>query len=123
MARVHATLPASDFTRAKQFYSDVLGLTPSSETPAGAFYDTGQGTRFLLFPSGGTSSGTHTQIGFSVSDIEAEVAALKARGAVFEEYDSPGFKTVDGIATMGALRSAFLKDSEGNLLGLVQMPA
>ena len=41
---------------------------------------------------------------------------------VFEDYDLPGFTTEGGIATVGELRSAFLKDSEGNLLGLVQLP-
>jgi catechol 2,3-dioxygenase-like lactoylglutathione lyase family enzyme len=121
-ARVHTTLPASDLERAKTFYAEKLGLTPSTETPAGLFYECADGTRFFLFPSRGTASGTHTQIGFSVANIEAEVAELKARGAVLEEYDLPGFKTEGGIATVGALKSAFLKDSEGNLLGVVQLP-
>jgi len=30
-----------------------------------------------------------------VDDVEAEVAALKARGVVFEQYDMPGLKTVN----------------------------
>jgi catechol 2,3-dioxygenase-like lactoylglutathione lyase family enzyme len=121
-ARVHTTLPVADLQRAKDFYADRLGLTPSSETPGGAFYDCADGTRFVLFPSRGAASGTHTQLGFAVTDIAAEIAELTSRGVVFEDYDLPGFKTEGGIATVGELRSAFLKDSEGNLLGLVQLP-
>ncbi len=121
-ARVHAALPASDFARAKEFYASRLGLEPVEETPGGALFECAEGTRFLLFPSSGAPSGTHTQVSFTVADIAAEVAALQARGAVFEEYDMPGFTTEGGIAATGELRVAFLKDSEGNLLGLVQFP-
>ena len=121
-ARLHTTLPVSDFARAKDFYAQKLGLTPVSDTPGGAFYETADGNRFLLFPSAGTASGTHTQMGLRVDDIAAEVAGLKDRGVVFEEYDVPGFKTENSIATTGEIKAAFFKDSEGNLLGLVQLP-
>ena len=53
-------------------------------------------------------------------DVPALVAELKGRGVVFEEYDWPGLKTVDGIATTGPHQSAWFKDSEGNLIGLMQ---
>jgi hypothetical protein len=39
---------------------------------------------------------------------------------VFEEYDLPGLKTVNGIASFGELQGAWFKDSEGNILGLTQ---
>jgi catechol 2,3-dioxygenase-like lactoylglutathione lyase family enzyme len=38
-ARAQATLPASDFERAKDFYAQKLGLTPLSDTPGGASYE------------------------------------------------------------------------------------
>ena len=50
----------------------------------------------------------------------ADVAALQARGVVFEEYDLPGLKTVNGVATIGESKGAWFKDSEGNLLALGQ---
>jgi predicted enzyme related to lactoylglutathione lyase len=117
---IHTTLPAQDFERAKRFYAEKLALTPESEAPGGVFYRCGGNTRVLVFPSQGVASGTHTQMGWTVDDIEAEVASLKARGVVFEEYDMPGLKTVESIATTGPLRAAWFKDSEGNLLSLVQ---
>ncbi len=117
---IHTTLPAADLERAKRFYTEKLGLIPESEEPGGLFYNCGAGTKFLLFPTQGAPSGTHTQAGWAVDDIEVEVAELKARGLVFEEYDTPYLKTVNGVATMGSIKAAWFKDSEGNLLGLVQ---
>jgi catechol 2,3-dioxygenase-like lactoylglutathione lyase family enzyme len=122
-AHVHATLPATDIERARRFYSEKLGLEPAEETPGGLFYDGAGGTRFLLYPTQGSASGAHTQMGFLVDDVVSEVGALKARGVVFQEYDLPGLKTVDGIAELGPGKGAWLEDSEGNVLGVVQLGA
>jgi catechol 2,3-dioxygenase-like lactoylglutathione lyase family enzyme len=121
-ARVNATIPAADLERARAFYEQSLGLTVAEETEGGLSFDMGGGTRFLLFPTQGSPSGTHTQMGFQVDDIESEVAALKARGVEFLEYDLPGLKTVNSIADNGPARAAWFHDSEGNLLGVVQLP-
>jgi hypothetical protein len=53
-------------------------------------------------------------------DVEAEVAELKSRGVVFEEYDMPGLKTKNSIATGGGAKTAWFKDSEGNILAVSQ---
>ena len=117
---VYATLPAADLERAKRFYAEKLGLTPEREAAGGLFYRCGGDTEFFLFPSQGMASGSHTQAGWITDDIEAEVAALKARGLAFEEYDSPSLKTVNSIVITGPVKAAWFKDSEGNLLGFVQ---
>jgi len=119
-ASVNASLPAKDLARAKAFYADKLGLTPVREGPDGLTYEVAGGGRFLIFPSGGSASGTHTQMGFQVEDIASEVKDLQARGLVFEEYDSPGFKTVNAIADVGTAKAAWFKDSEGNMIAVVQ---
>lgn len=118
---IHTPLPATDLERAKRFYADKLGLTPETEWPRdGIFYRCGGNTRFLLFPSATASSGDHSQMTWLTHDIEADVAALKARGVVFEEYDMPGLKTIKSVATIGESKGAWFKDSEGNLLALGQ---
>ncbi len=119
-ARIHATIPAQDLERARTFYEAVLGLTPASVAPGGVFYEVGGG-RFLLFPSSGRASGGHTQLGFLVDDIEAEVAALKRKGVTFESYEMPQFDAATSIATFPGTRSAWFKDTEGNLLGVAQI--
>lgn len=49
-----------------------------------------------------------------------EVAALKARGVAFENYDLPGAKSPSGVITAGGAKAAWFKDSEGNILAIVQ---
>jgi hypothetical protein len=58
-----------------------------------------------------------------VEDLAAAVQELRARGVHFEEYDSPGLKTRDGIADVGYAKAAWFKDSEGNLIGISQPAA
>lgn len=116
----HATLPAVDLARARAFYEETLGIEPASVSPGGVFYRAA-GTRFLVFPSAGASSGTHTQMGFATDDIEADVADLRSRGVRFESYDMDGFDKATLIFTGGPIRSAWFRDSEGNLLGIVQL--
>lgn len=116
----HTTLPVADLDRARPFYEEVLGLTPEFVTPGGAMYVTRSGSRLLIFPSPGRPSGAHTQIGFTVADIDAEVAELRSRGVVFETYDFAGFDTTTSTATTDAIRVAWFKDPDGNLLSVVQ---
>jgi catechol 2,3-dioxygenase-like lactoylglutathione lyase family enzyme len=125
---VAARLPAQDLARAKSFYRDQLGLKPSEERPGGLRYRCGNGW-FSLFESTGVQLGNHTQLGWEIDDIEATVAQLRARGVIFEDYDLPGLKTVNGIAELAGNypsrggvgeKAAWFRDSEGNLLGIGQ---
>lgn len=127
-AKAEARLPAEDLDRARAWYADKLGLRPSEEREGGLRYRCGDAT-FGIFASAGRPSGTHTQFGFFVDDLEAVVTELRARGVVFEDYDVPGLRTVDGIAEIEGHypsehargeRAAWFHDSEGNLLGLGQ---
>jgi catechol 2,3-dioxygenase-like lactoylglutathione lyase family enzyme len=120
--RVHATIPAADLGRARKWYSDKLGFEPIRELPGGLMYDAAEGTRFIIYPTPNAGQSPNTLMGFSTSDIEAEVRDLKAHGVAFEEYDYPTLKTVDSIATSGPVRSAWFRDSEGNIIGVVQLP-
>jgi catechol 2,3-dioxygenase-like lactoylglutathione lyase family enzyme len=115
---IHPTIPATDLERARAFYADKLGLTPPFEDPGGLIYETAIGSWFRLFPTPYAGTAQHTVAGWAVDNLEAEVAELKAKSVVFLEYDTPGIKTVDGIATMPGGRGAWFKDSEGNILGL-----
>lgn len=115
--RVYTTLPVTDPARARAFYAEKLGLRPTK--PDGDFYLCGEGTRFVISVMG-SKPGGHTQMGFLVDDIAAKVKELKANGVVFEDYDHPTLKTVGGIADRGDMRVAWFKDSEGNMLGIMQ---
>jgi predicted enzyme related to lactoylglutathione lyase len=116
--RAHTTLPSSDVEALRPFYEAVLGFTPKAVRPGAVIYDAGAGTIFAISRSGVPSSGSHTQIAFTVDDIEAEVADLHRRGVTFEDYETP--KTEGGIATIGPGRAAWFKDQQQNLLAIIQ---
>ena len=123
--RVAARLPAQDLERARAFYAEKLGLEPAEAREGGLRYVCANG-EFALFESTGSAAGDHTQMGWEVDDIEATASELRSRGVVFEEYDLPGLKTIDGIAEIegqypskgSGERGAWFRDSEGNMLGI-----
>lgn len=121
-AKVEPTLPATDLDRAKDFYQNKLGLQLVEDNgEAGALtFAAGSGTSLVVYKRGDSPKAENTAAHFRVADIEAEVKDLKSRGIVFEEYDYPSLKTVDSIATMGGVKGAWFKDSEGNILGMTQ---
>jgi len=67
-----------------------------------------------------TRTSKASQAFWQVENVESEVAELKARGVVFEEYDLPGLQTKNGIATGGGAKTAWFKDTEGNILAVSQ---
>jgi predicted enzyme related to lactoylglutathione lyase len=116
----HAALPAQDIERARKYYEQKLGLKPETVTPdGGLMFKTGSSS-FSVFQSRGKAAGDHTQIALEVADVVASVSELKKDGVIFEEYDFPGFKTNGGVVDTGDGKAAWFKDSEGNLLSLVQ---
>jgi len=115
-----ATLPAADLDRAKAWYSKIFGIEPVGAGAMGGLWYEIDGSRFLLYPSEHAGTNQATAAGMQVEDVEATVAELRARGASFEEYDfGDGLRTVDGIITLPTgQKAAWLKDSEGNILGI-----
>ncbi len=119
----YTVLPASDLTRARTYYSEMLALAPTSVTALGLFYRSPGGSLFHIYETTNAGTAQNTQMGWITANIDAEVAALKARGVVFEDYDFPGLKTIDGIASLEGERAAWFIDSEGNYLHLSQPAA
>ncbi|TFD88772.1 VOC family protein [Cryobacterium lactosi] len=115
-----AVLPAKDLTRAKSFYKDKLGLEPAEEREGELRYRTPAGAAVLVYETENAGTAKNTALLWVTPDVQAEVARLRQAGVVFEEYDLPGLKTEDGIATTGAERAAWFKDSEGNILCVAQ---
>ena len=114
---VTANVPAADLGRARQFYADVLGLTPSGENPGGLVFTTAGGTRFFLYETEYAGQAGHTIAQWHVADVPAEVEELKARGLSFERYDLPGVTWDGDIASLeGMGRAAWFRDSEGNIM-------
>jgi hypothetical protein len=113
-----------DLSRARAWYADKLRFEPTHASAEEAVYRSGRSGKsgFTLFqtPAAGTAKNT---IGvWRVDDLMSEMAALRARGLEFEDYDFGDLKTVDGVFADpdGDALNAWFTDSEGNVLGLVQ---
>jgi predicted enzyme related to lactoylglutathione lyase len=118
---IYAYIPAKDMARARRFYEDKVGLRPKEETNGGVVYEFGGGTAAFLYltPNAGTSKAS--QAFWSVQDVDAEIQALKARGVQFEPYDElPGERSPQGAVIDGGAKAAWFKDSEGNIMAIVQ---
>ena len=113
-------IPVADVGRARKFYEGVVGLKPKEEYAGGVIYECGRGSWVFMYPSPGAGTSKASTAFWAVDDVAAEVAELRARGVVFEEYNVPGLKTVDGILTAGGAKTAWFKDSEGNILAVSQ---
>jgi len=120
---IHATAAAIDLDRARRWYADRLGLTPEREDPGGLWYRFAGDTWLYLYatPSAGTAQ--NTIAGWTVRDISAVMAELRASGVTFEDYDLGELQTVDGLADFGMAKAAWFKDSEGNTYELSEVMA
>ena len=117
-----ASLATRDAARARQWYADKLGLQPAFEDRGYLGYRVGPGM-FTVYetPTAGTAKNTVANL--NVPDLDGEMARLRARGVVFEEYDFGDVKTVDGVLrgeTGGG--NAWFKDGDGNILSLISDP-
>ena len=117
----HIGIAVDALDRTLPFYRDVLGLKVLDEGPFSVRLGAGNSTQVSIYKRPPVERG-HTTCHFEVADIEAAVAELKARGAVFEEYTSGPLITTNSIAPLGPARGAWLKDPDGNVLGLREGP-
>ena len=116
---MYAYIPAKDVARARRFYEDRLGFRPKQEIAGGVAYEFAGKTACFLYPTPNAGTSRASQAFWQVDDIEAEVAQLRTRGVTFEKYDMPGMDDND-IMTGGGAKAAWFKDTEGNIMALIQ---
>lgn len=120
-APLYAYLPARDLQRARQFYEQTLGLGPAEEQSGGMVFRFANGTGAFLYPTPNAGTSKASQAFWQVDDVDREIDELKARGVEFEQYDDmPGERSASGAVTSGGAKAAWFKDSEGNILALIQ---
>lgn len=119
---VMPTIPVTDIQKSIDFYSNKLGLKRSSMDVEkdSALFDAGKGTMLFLYQRP-PSHAEHTLASFSVEDLEQTMNELIQKGVAFEHYDFPGLKTDEkGIVTNEGVKTAWFKDPDGNILGIVE---
>jgi len=109
---------AEDLDRAAAFYERLLGTPPTGRFDAAGllFFDL-DGVRLLLGPEAPSST-----LYLEVADLDATVAALRADGVTIEREPHLRFEHVDDrLGPAGTAEwHAFVRDSEGNLVGLIE---
>lgn len=113
------TIPAKDLSRAMHWYEDKLGLKAESTNSEGAQYHIGS-TPVFLYKSDFAGTAQHTLLAFECDDLDAEMKSLRAKGVRFEDYNLPNLKTRNGVAEMEGMKTAWAKDSEGNIIAFDQ---
>lgn len=121
---IHPSLPASDLARAKAWYAAKLGFSPSKEVDGTLVYSSGS-SMFTIYETSSAGTARNTAAIWVVEDLDREMAELRGRGVVFEDFDIGDFKTVNGVAADPETdsKAAWFLDSEGNTLALSQWPA
>ncbi len=121
MRLVQAAQRAEDLERASAFYADLLGVPPAAtyDPPGLVFFDL-VGTRLML-----ERNAPPAMLYLSVTDIDATIDRLRKNGVSIEHEPHVIFSHADD--TLGPAGTdewqAFVRDSEGNLVGLVEQRA
>jgi catechol 2,3-dioxygenase-like lactoylglutathione lyase family enzyme len=121
MRLVQIAQHADDLGRAAAFYADLLGAEPTAtyDPPGLVFFDL-DGVRLLL--DHGAPSALHY---LAVDDLPATVVRLREAGVPVESEPHVIFSHADD--TLGPSGTdewqAFVRDPEGNLVGLVEQRA
>jgi len=115
-----AFIPTLDFDKARAFYVDVLGLGFVANDGFAMVLDANGTMIRVAKVQPDFKPAIFTILGWEVTEIEKVVAAMTAKGVVFERY---GFFEQDDLgiwAAPGGAKVAWFKDPDGNTLSVSQ---
>lgn len=115
-----AFVPIVNVTEARAFYHDLLGLTLLREEMPFALVFDAKGTMLRLAIVGELSPAPWTVLGWEVSDIDASVENLAARGVHFERFPQMDQDEHGIWSSPNGARVAWFKDPDGNVLSISQ---
>ena len=118
--RAFSGFAVNDLQKAREFYSETLGLNISEANDLLTLHLAGDRDT-LIYPKPDFVPATYTILNFEVDDIEKTVDDLTARGVKFERYD--GMKQDErGIHKDGERLIAWFTDPAGNVISVLQQP-
>lgn len=105
----------------KPFYAGTLGLPIVSEDDFAVTFHLTGGMNLRLTDLPDHKASGHTVLGWTVADMAAAVAELRAKGVTFKIYDGFG-QDAEGIWSPpgGGAKVAWFADPDGNVLSLTQ---
>ena len=113
-----------DLAKAKQFYTEVLGLTVENEE-MGLQLQLPHGGKLFVYSKEDHQPATYTFLNFVVSDIDEAVNELTKLGVKFEHYDNMPVKQdekgiIRGRSAKQGPDIAWFEDPAGNILSVLQ---
>lgn len=122
--KIYSSFSVPDLEKAKEFYSEILGLN-ISERKEGLDLELDENNKVFIYFSPSNKPADFTILNFVVEDVEAEADVLIEKGVSMEKYDMPGISTDEkGISRneteMGPHVMAWFKDPFGNIIALSQ---
>jgi catechol 2,3-dioxygenase-like lactoylglutathione lyase family enzyme len=120
-AKTFSSFSSDDMDKAREFYSQVLGLE-TAEFMGGLRLLLADGNEAFVYPKPNHVPATFTVLNFIVDNVEQTVDDLTEKGVAFEIYDDPNLKTNEkGIAEgQGGPKMAWFKDPAGNILSVLE---
>ena len=113
-------IAVKDLDRAKQFYSDTLGLKTVDEWGGEGVTLKSGDTTLNVYRSEFAGTNQATALTFDVKDIDSEVRELKDKGVMFQHYDVEGLTREGDIYRGEDMKTAWFKDPDGNILSLIE---
>jgi catechol 2,3-dioxygenase-like lactoylglutathione lyase family enzyme len=115
-----ATIAVKNLKAARKFYEEKLGFkVVHTEGDQAVTLKSGK-SQLLVYQSQFAGTNKATAATWMVKDVEGLVKELKAKGIAFEHYDMPGITLKGDVHVAGALKNAWFKDPDGNVLALVE---
>lgn len=110
----------NDTQKAKEFYSQTLGLEVSEANGLLRLHIAG-GTTILMYPKENHTPANFTILNFPVANIEQAMDELARRGVRFESYNDGDLVTDEkGIFRGGGPKIAWFRDPAGNILSVLE---
>ena len=110
----------NDAQKAKEFYSQTLGLEVSESYGLLRLHLAG-GTTILMYPKENHTPADFTILNFPVADIEQAVDEVTRRGVRFESYNDGDLVTDEkGIFRGGGPKIAWFRDPADNVLSVLE---
>ena len=109
---------SDDVAKAKEFYSDTLGVDVTEENGMLTLNLAGGG-KVLIYPKDNHEPASFTVLNFQVPDIDQAVDSLTKAGVQFERYEGVS-QDERGIQRQYGPAIAWFKDPAGNILSVLQ---
>lgn len=122
-SKVFSGFTVDDIEKAKEFYSNTLGLEVEQDW-MGLHITIADSVPIFVYQKSDHEPATYTNLNFIVEDIDKTVDGLVEKGVVFERYDSmPAEQDERGILRGKAANQgpdiAWFKDPAGNIFSVI----